>query len=67
MEAFCTLAVSHLLCEIRSKCVGSGNEEGEEGLVRRKKAGEPPRSVNLGNVTGLPGGLTQSVLTGSLP
>lgn len=60
MEAFCLLVVSHLR-EIRSKCVGAGNGEGGEGLVWRRKAGRSSRSVNLGNVTGLPGGTRGSV------
>lgn len=54
VEAFSTLVVSCLLCEIRSKCVGAGNEEGEEDLVWRRKAGESSRSVSLGEVTGMP-------------
>lgn len=55
VEAFCMMVVSHLR-EISSKCVGAGSGEGEEGLVWGRNAGRSSRSVNLGNVTGLPGG-----------
>lgn len=56
-----------MFCEIRSKCVGAGNEDGEKDLVWRRKAGKSSRSVSLGSVTGVPRYTRGSLSQPSIP